>query len=241
MKELKVHEFLEELFSKKPVPGGGGASALVGAVAVSLAGMVANLTKGKKGYEAVSSDMERILEKAESIKNRLVDLIDEDAKGYLEVDKVYKSIVKTEEEKRSKKERLEEALKKAYFPPMQMIEVLSEAKELFQELEKKGTKLALSDVTIGKMFLETAMKAAEMNVYANTELMRDENFVLEVEERLRKLMGREEKHEVIIWYRSGKRDNGRNKKRDRSFEKAGRKRAASCHYEGRRKRRRQIL
>lgn len=192
MNDLSVKEFVDELFSKKPVPGGGAASALVGAIAVSLAGMVAGITNGKKGYESYTEDLDRILAQADFAKNRLLALMDEDAKAYLAVSEIYKIRVETDEEKLKKQHKLEIALLGAAAPPLDMLEVLIEVRELFDELKEKGTPLAVSDVGIGAMLLHAAMKGAAMNVLVNTKLMKDRETAVRLEDRVRSLLKKDE-------------------------------------------------
>lgn len=192
MKNLSIHEFIDELFSKSPVPGGGAASALVGAISVSLAGMVAGISHGKKGYEDFEEDLERIITRANAAKEKLLDLMEKDAEAYLKVSEVYKEKAVTEAEKKEKRERLEDSLLGAARPPFLMLELLLEVREIFDELETKGTPLALSDVGIGGMFLHAAMKGAAMNVLVNTKLMKNEAVARELEERVRNMLSADE-------------------------------------------------
>ena len=71
--------FVEVLASKEPVPGGGGASALAGAIGTALCSMVGNLTVGRKKYAAVEADVYVILKKAKKLQDRLIALVEEDA------------------------------------------------------------------------------------------------------------------------------------------------------------------
>lgn len=191
MKDLSIKDFIDSLFSKEPIPGGGAASALVGAISVSLAGMVAGITEGKKGYESYKEDLQRILARANFAKEKLLDLMKADADGYFEVSKLYKLKVETEEEKKRKKEKLEAALVGAAKPPLEMLEVLLEVRELFDELEKKSTPLVSSDVGIGAMLLHAAMKGAAMNVLVNTKLMKNKEVANRIETRVRELLSKD--------------------------------------------------
>ncbi|NLO41248.1 MAG: cyclodeaminase/cyclohydrolase family protein, partial [Ruminiclostridium sp.] len=79
---MEIHEFINQLSSKAPVPGGGGASALIGAIGVSLCSMVANLTSGKKKYAEYQQDIEKILEVSQASISRLLALIEKDAEVF---------------------------------------------------------------------------------------------------------------------------------------------------------------
>ncbi len=166
MRELNLNDFSKELFSKNPVPGGGGASALVGALAASLVGMTANFTVGKKKYEEYFDDLERILEKGETLRLRLLDLIEEDAEGFGEIAKAYAMKPRDEE-------AFERALVCAVMPPLNMMKALAEVVELLEELLIKGSVLMISDVGTGAAFAEAAVRSAYLNVIINTNLMKD--------------------------------------------------------------------
>ena len=96
---LKVSEMLDKTASSDPVPGGGSIAALSAAVAASLAEMVANLTLGKKGYEAVEEEMKAVAEKMRPLREKLTKDIDRDADSYNTVFSAFKLPKQTEEEK----------------------------------------------------------------------------------------------------------------------------------------------
>ena len=100
MLEKKTTEFLEELSSAAPVPGGGGASAAVGAFAAALGLMVANLTIGKKKYKDVENQMEESKKSLEFLKEKLIRLTDQDAEAFIPLAEAYSLPKETEEEKK---------------------------------------------------------------------------------------------------------------------------------------------
>ena len=106
-------DFIEELASKAPVPGGGGASAFVGAVGVALGNMVANLTIGKKKYADVEDELIVLREKAYVLQKELLLLIEKDAKVFEPLAAAYKLPKETEEEKAYKEKVMEEVLREA--------------------------------------------------------------------------------------------------------------------------------
>jgi len=107
MTEKSCIEFLKLLSFGSPVPGGGGASVMVGALGMALGSMVGNLTLGKKKYENVQEDIKKILKKAEIIQNDLFALIEEDADVFEPLSKAYGLPRNTEEEKFKRDEIME--------------------------------------------------------------------------------------------------------------------------------------
>lgn len=166
---LDCKGFTDILSSKAAVPGGGGASALVGAVGVALGSMVCNLTAGKKKYAAVEDDIRAILVKAADIRERLISMIDKDAEVFEPLSKAY-SIPKDDP---SREEIMENALRLACTVPMDIMRACCEAIELHAFLADNGSSLALSDVGVGVACCSSALKGASLNIFINTKSMTD--------------------------------------------------------------------
>ena len=181
MRDLTLNEFSEKLFSKEAVPGGGGASALVGALAVSLGAMAANLTLGKEKYAEYTAELNANLEKAEKLRLRLLELIEEDATGFGEINKAYK--VKPRDE-----ELIEKALVSAATPPLKMMEAIKEVIDILIIFSDKTSVLVVSDVGVGAKFAEAALKSAYLNVVVNAALMKDEKTAAEIGGKADKLL-----------------------------------------------------
>ena len=181
MRDLSLNEFSEKLFSKEAVPGGGGASALVGALAVSLGAMAANLTLGKEKYAEYTDELNANLEKAEKLRLRLLELIEEDAAGFGEINKAYK--VKPRDE-----ELIEKALVSAATPPLKMMEAIKEVIDILIIFSDKTSVLVVSDVGVGAKFAEAALKSAYLNVVVNAALMKDEKTAAEIGEKAERLL-----------------------------------------------------
>ena len=169
MRELNLNEFTKELSSGAPVPGGGGASALMGAVSASLCSMVGNLTSGKKKYAEYQQDIERIITEAVSLNERMLALIEKDAEAFEPLAKAY-SIPK---EDPGRDETLEKALYEAAMAPLEIVKCSAQVSALIKELVVKGSRLAISDVGVAASACEACAKGAAMNVYINTKLMKD--------------------------------------------------------------------
>ena len=174
--EKTCKEFIDILSSKEPVPGGGGASALVGAIGMALGSMVGNLTLGKKKYENYQEDIKVILQKAKKIQEELISLVEKDAEVFEPLSKAYGLPKKTEEEKAIREEVMEKALKAASQVPFEIMKKSLEAIELHEELSSKGTKIAISDVGVGVAFCKSALLGASLNVFINTKLMKDREY-----------------------------------------------------------------
>ncbi len=173
MLEQKTTEFLETLSSSAPVPGGGGASATVGAFAAALGMMVANLTVGKKKYAEVEEEVIGIRGKLEEFRDRLVTLVDQDAESFAPLAKAYGLPKETEEQKSEKERVMETALYDASIVPLQIMEMVFEAMKCLKILGEKGSRLAVSDVGVGILFAEAALEGASLNVFINTNMMKN--------------------------------------------------------------------
>lgn len=169
MLEKPATQFLSELSSNAPVPGGGGASAAVGAFAAALGMMVTNLTIGKKKYADYEEEVKAVRDRLEGLRDQLIDLVDGDAVAFEPLSKAY-SIPKDDPERDT---IMENALYEASIVPMSIMETaLAAAKEL-EVLVEKGSKLAVSDVGVGILFAQAAIEGASLNVYINTKSMKD--------------------------------------------------------------------
>ena len=178
-----IGEWTDALASKAPVPGGGGASALGGALAAALGQMVANLTVGKKKYADVEKTMQQILQKLEELQKELLALADEDARVFAPLAAAYSLPSSTEEEKREKERVMEENLLAASLVPLQMMEKTFVVLDILSFLGEKGSRMAVSDVGVAVQFARAALNGAVMNVYINTKSMKDRDKAEELNEK----------------------------------------------------------
>jgi formiminotetrahydrofolate cyclodeaminase len=181
-------EFVDMLASKAPVPGGGGASALTGALGTALGSMVGNLTLGKKKYESVQDDIRSILEKCKKLQEDLINLVEEDAKVFEPLSKAYGLPRGTEEERLKKDEVMENALRLACSVPMKIMEKSLEAIYIHEELLVKGSKIMLSDVGVGVNFCKASLMGASLNVFINTKMMKDKEYASEINNKAKKML-----------------------------------------------------
>jgi Methenyl tetrahydrofolate cyclohydrolase len=171
-----IQDFIDELSSKAPVPGGGGASALIGAIGIALCSMVANLTTGKQKYAQYQEDIEVILIRTEQSIEKLLMLIQKDAEVFEPLSAAY-GIPK---EDPNREGILEEALITASSVPLQIVTEVHHIIDIIEQLATKGSKLAVSDVGVAASACRSALEGAAMNVYINTKLMKNKEYALEL-------------------------------------------------------------
>ena len=162
-------EFVTVLASNAPVPGGGGASALVAAIGTALGNMVGSLTVGKKKYADVEEEIIALKAKCDSLQKELLDQIAADAKGFEPLAKAY-GIPKDDP---NRDQILEEATIVACQVPMKIMELCCEAIEAIAVFAAKGSRLAVSDAGCGAVCVKGALQAASLNVFINTKSLKN--------------------------------------------------------------------
>jgi len=188
LSEKPVSTFLDELASSAPAPGGGSAAALGAAIGAALVSMVANLTVGKKKYADVQDDIQRILAQSEGLRHKCLELLERDVAAYTEVSKAYKMPRDTEEQKEARTAAVQKALKGATAVPMELAGACVEILNLCPESSEKGNVRAVSDVGVGALMAEAALRAAALNVLINLGSIKDEDFVQKGQRRLDALL-----------------------------------------------------
>ena len=184
----RCDEFVEVLASKAPVPGGGGASALVGAIGMALGNMVGSLTVGKKKYADVEADIIALKEKATALQADFLKLVDRDAEVFEPLSKAYGMPKETEEEKAEKARVMAIVLKDACSVPMEIMEKCCEAIDVIEEFAAKGSALAISDAGVGVAFCKSALLGASLNVFINTKSMADKEYAAMLNEKADKMI-----------------------------------------------------
>ena len=181
-------EFVDVLASKAPVPGGGGASALVGAIGMALGNMVGSLTVGKKKYADVEADILALKEKATALQADFLRLVEADAEAFEPLAKAYGMPRETEEEKAEKARVMAIVLKDACAVPMEIMEKCCEAIDVIEEFAAKGSALAISDAGVGVVFCKAALLGASLNVFINTKSMADKEYAASLNEKADKMI-----------------------------------------------------
>ena len=189
-----IDEYVKELGSKAPVPGGGGASAVAGALSAALAGMVCNLTVGKKSYIAVEDDVKRILEDMNKHMESFIRLSDKDAEVFYPLSQAYGFKPQNDEEKKLHEENMEKLLFDAVMVPLDIMKEAYSMLGAIDFLAKKGSKLAVSDAGVAVSMLRSAVCGAMMNVVINVKYMKDrikaQNLLDEASELLENTMNK---------------------------------------------------
>lgn len=188
IKEQVIQDFLDVLSSKEPVPGGGGASALCGAVGNALGQMVANLTVGKKKYAEAEPEVKEHLEKMVKLQAEFTALADDDAKVFAPLAKAYSLPSETEEQKAYKAEVMETNLLAASAVPLQIMEKSMQMLIILDRLADIGSRMAVSDVGVAVQSTRAALLGAAMNVYINTKSMKDRNKAEELNNSANKMI-----------------------------------------------------
>ena len=187
-RDQTIDAFLQQLSSKAPIPGGGGASALVAALSASLTHMVGALTVGKPKYAAVEPEMNDLLKQTEALAERFLTLMDEDAEAFEPLAQAYRLPKETEADKAEKSVRMEAALKSAVQPPLAIMETCEQALPLIAFCAEKGSVVAVSDAGVAASLCRTALEGASLNVFINTQGMQDKAYAASLNQRAKMLL-----------------------------------------------------
>lgn len=182
--EQRVIDFVAATASKEPIPGGGAIAALTAATGAALAEMVANLTFGKKGYEAVQTEMEELQAKAEAIRERMLELSQADA----DVFNIFMNALglpkNTDEEKAARTAAIQQAYKDAAMVPFKIGELANQIFDLAELASRKGNQNLITDGIIAAINARAAVKSAFLNVRINLSGIKDESFVAELTSKM---------------------------------------------------------
>ena len=183
-----VTNFLDELSSNAPAPGGGSVAALSGALGAALVSMVCNLTLGKKAYADVQDEIGDLLAESEALREQLTGLLEEDVKAYTGYSKAAKMPRETEEEKAERQVVMQAALKVATDVPLSIAETAVKVMDLCMPAAEKGNKWAVSDAGVAVLMAEAALRSAALNVLINLGTLKDEEFVADRRAKLDALL-----------------------------------------------------
>lgn len=184
-----VNEFLDELASNSPAPGGGSVAALSGAIGTALTSMVCRLTIGKKKYADVQPEMEDVLKKSEELRGTFSKLLDDDTAAFNEVMAAFSLSKATEEEQRKRNAAIQAATKKATLIPLNVMQLCEQALRLAKTTAEKGNKNSASDAGVAALMLQSACAGAALNVRINLGSLEDQAFVQEASASFKKILG----------------------------------------------------
>jgi len=176
IKDQSIQVFLDELASKAATPGGGSAAAIMGAMGAALVSMVANLTVGKKNYEAVTDDMQEMLATAERLRAELISMIRDDVEAFDQVMGAYGLPRDTDAQKEARGAAIQAALKTATDVPLACARLSREVMELSLPMAEKGNGNVISDAGVAVLAAQAALRSAALNVYINVGAIKDAAF-----------------------------------------------------------------
>ncbi len=189
LRDTPITGFSAALASKAAVPGGGGASALAGALAADLGHMVGALTTGKKKYAAVEEEIQSLMKRAEELSAELLRCIDDDAAAFEPLSRAY-GIPKDDP---SRDEVMEKCLREAASVPLRIFDLCCDVIDLEKEFAEKGSVLAVSDAATGAALARGALMGAAVNVKVNTKSMKDREYAGRIDAHLAEKLERYEK------------------------------------------------
>jgi formiminotetrahydrofolate cyclodeaminase len=178
-----VIEFVDELASDSPAPGGGSTAALVGALSAALCVMVMNLTQGEK-FKDVAAAVQGYNTRAVELKDRLVNYVDEDTNVFNKVIAAYKLPKSTEEEKISRSATVQQAMKEAASLPLTVAEACLAVLELAAQIIKIGNSNAASDAAVAGVTAFAAVQGALYNVKINLLFIKDDVYVKDMKAKI---------------------------------------------------------
>ena len=186
--EGSVESFLDQLASSEPTPGGGSVAALAGALGAALVSMVCNLTLGKKGYEAIQTDLSLMVAKSEDLRGKLVGLISDDVTAFSAYSTASKMPRNSPEERTARTETVQSALKGATAVPLGIARTAAQVMALCRPCAEKGNKWAVSDAGVAVLLAEAAVKSAALNVLINLSVLKDQQFIADTQAELDEIL-----------------------------------------------------
>lgn len=191
--EYRVAEFMECLASDAPAPGGGSASALMGAAGAALAAMVAGLTLGKEKYREFAAQTQAFQTNGSRLQKRFLELIDLDTEAFNEVSAAYKLPKADDAEKETRRVAIEQALQNATKTPFAMMQAAVECLECVAGAVGKTNASAASDLGVAAYSLHAAVQGAWLNVLINLGGIKDAAFAAEYKAAGQKLLADSER------------------------------------------------
>src|SRR5712692_9781938 len=185
--KLNLRQFCNETLSDSPAPGGGSVAALMGALGVSLGGMVANLSAGKRGWDNKLSYFSDWAVKAQQLKDELLFLVDEDTAAFNKVMDAFALPKDSAEEKTARSEAIQVASKYAAEIPLRVLETAFKSYPLLAEMAEQGNPASISDVGVGLLATHACISGAALNVQINLAGLKDEKVKSTLREKVRRI------------------------------------------------------
>ncbi|MFN5323943.1 MAG: glutamate formimidoyltransferase [Bacteroidota bacterium] len=177
---MDLTQFSELTASESPAPGGGSISAYVGTLGISLAGMVANLSSSKKGWEDRWQEFSNAAQEAQTIRKKLLELVDEDTRSFNAIMDAFQLPKSTDQEKAVRKKAIQDATKYAIEIPFKVMEYAVDAMRLTKSMVEKGNPNSITDAGVGALCARVAVSGAFMNVKINCASYDDKAYVKDI-------------------------------------------------------------
>jgi glutamate formiminotransferase/formiminotetrahydrofolate cyclodeaminase len=190
--KMDLRQFCNETLSDSPAPGGGSVAALMGALGISLGGMVANLSAGKRGWEDKLKYFSDWAVKAQQLKDELLFLVDEDTAAFNKVMDAFALPKDSAEEKAARSAAIQMANKYASEIPLRVMETALKSYQVLAEMAEKGNPASISDVGVGLLATRACIDGAAMNVRINLAGLKDEKLKSEIQGKVQKISAESE-------------------------------------------------
>ncbi len=177
---MTLDGFADETASESPAPGGGSISAYVGALGVSLATMVANLSSHKPGWDERWDEFSNWAEQGQLIKDKLLKLVDEDTNAFNKIMDAFGLPKGSDDEKKARTEAIQAATRYATEVPFQVMQLCFDSMPIIKAMAETGNPNSVSDAGVGALCARTAVLGAFLNVKINASGLKDKTFVTEI-------------------------------------------------------------
>jgi len=187
MRENSIDQFLDDLASGDPTPGGGSAAAIMGAMGAALVSMVCNVSFGKKGCEAAEPELRNMLVRSEELRRHLTAMVAEDIAAFDSLMSAYKLAKSSDEEKSRRAETIQACLERATEVPLQCARACFQVVVMARRAADLGYKHVISDVGVGVAAADSALRSAALNVFINAPSLKDRRFAVSAIEEVERL------------------------------------------------------
>jgi len=167
--ERTLRAFSDDLSSSAAVPGGGSAAAYAGAMGAGLAAMVGRIAERKGPTDATTA----LIAEADNLRADFIRLVDDDSAAYARVAEAMKLPRASDDEKRARTERLQAALLAASRVPLEVAKTSRRLLDLCERTVQSAASATVSDVGVGALLAETALRGAALNVMINLASVKD--------------------------------------------------------------------
>ena len=194
----QIESFVRDLNSAKPMPGGGSAAAICGAMAAALAGMSAHMTVGRKKYAAVEDKMQEIITAAGALQTEMLDMAQEDADMYSLVLQAYKLPNSTAEEAETRKRAVEKASRTAVAASLKVTGACVRIMRLAYTTVTEGNRMMVTDGSASALLARACQQVAAYNVRINLQGVNDATVTAEVKQLLASHLAEGEKLQAEV-------------------------------------------